>query len=302
MLQITADYKQKVLDALLEQRNNFDGSDAAFAKQWGLNGAIFSRLKSGEIERIVKDAQWLNIGRELNVTLNERKWSMAKTEVFEMIEEDVVFCQEFAKSKICVDDCGIGKTYSAKYLSRKLKNCFYLDASQAKTKQQFIRLFAKTIGVDFGKYWEMKANIKHYLKMLPNPVVIIDEAGDLEYNAFLELKEFWNATEGACGWYLIGADGLREKISRGINSKKVGFRELFSRYSEKYTSPVPHGVVEREAFYSKLITDVLSVNMKDKAKLNQIVKRCLTKDENGNIGGLRRAESLLIIAGDGESS
>lgn len=302
MLQITADYKQKVLDALLEQRNNFDGSDAAYAKQWGLNGAIFSRLKNGEIERIVKDAQWLNIGRELNVTLSERKWSMAKTEVFEMIEEDVVFCQEFAKSKICVDDCGIGKTYSAKYLSRKLKNCFYLDASQAKTKQQFIRLFAKTIGVDFGKYWEMKANIKHYLKMLPNPVVIIDEAGDLEYNAFLELKEFWNATEGACGWYLIGADGLREKISRGINSKKVGFRELFSRYSEKYTSPVPHGIAEREAFYSKLITDVLSVNMKDKTKLNQIVKRCLTKDENGNIGGLRRAESLLIIAGDGESS
>jgi hypothetical protein len=301
MLEITTEYKQKVVVALLEQRKNFDGTDSSFAKQWGLNSAIYSRIKNGEIERVVDNSRWITIGRELDVSLNERKWKMAKTAVYDMIEEDVVFCQEFSKSKMCVDDCGIGKSFSAKYLSRNLKNCFYVDASQAKTKQQFIRLLAKTIGIDFGKYYEMKANIKHYLKMLPHPVVIIDEAGDLEYNAFLELKEFWNATEGVCGWYLIGADGLREKISRGINSKKVGFRELFSRYSEKYTSPVPHGVAEREAFYAQLITDVLSVNMKDKSKLNQIVKRCLTKDENGNIGGLRRAESLLIIAGNGES-
>lgn len=300
MLQITNEYKQKVLTALFEQRANFDGSDSAFSKQYSINNAVYSRLKNGELTGLLKDGQWLNIGRELDVTLNERKWKMAKTAVYEMIEEDLVFCQEYGKSKICVDDCGIGKTYSAKYLSRKLKNCFYLDASQAKTKQQFIRLFAKTIGIDFGKYAEMKANIKYYLKTLPNPLVIIDEAGDLEYSAFLELKEFWNATENVCGWYLIGADGLREKISRGINSKKVGFRELFSRYSEKYTSPVPHGVSERETFYGQLITDVLSVNMTDKTKLKQIVKRCLTKDENGNIGGLRRAESLLIIAGDGD--
>jgi hypothetical protein len=34
--------------------------------------------------------------------------------------------------------------------------------------------------------------------------------------------------------------------------------------------------------------------MKDKKQLDLIVKKCLTTDDNGNIGGLRRAESLLI--------
>jgi DNA transposition AAA+ family ATPase len=286
----------------MEQRGNFDGSDSAFAKQWDINNSVYSRLKNGEIAGLLKDGQWLNMGRDLNVTLSERKWKMARTEVFEDIEQDVQFCQTYAKSRICVDDCGIGKTFTAKYLSKTLKNCFYIDASQAKTKQLFVKLFAKTIGIDFGKYADMKANIKHYLKILPSPIVIIDEAGDLEYSAFLELKEFWNATEGICGWYLIGADGLREKIARGINSKKVGFRELFSRYSENYTSPVPQGTQDRLEFYDKLISDVLSVNMKDKGKLRQIVKRCLTKDENGNIGGLRRAESLLILMGDNDGT
>ncbi|WP_318546324.1 hypothetical protein [Flavobacterium columnare] len=43
-------------------------------------------------------------------------------------------------------------------MSRILKNCFYVDASQAKTKQLFIRLIAKTIGLDnTGKYADVIA-------------------------------------------------------------------------------------------------------------------------------------------------
>lgn len=294
-LQITNDFKRKVMTALLEVRSNFDGSDAAFAKQWGINGSVYNRMKKGETERVLRDGQWLNIGRELGVMMHERKWNMARTDVFNVIEEDVVFCKRFAKGKICVDDCGIGKTYTAKYLARTLKNCFYVDASQGKTKNQFIRLIAKSIGVDnTGRISDIMENTKYYLRLLPEPVVIIDEAGDLNYEAFLTLKEFWNATEGACGWYMMGADGLRTKISRGISNKKVGFAEVFSRYSERYTSVVPPGRDDKIRFYRKLISDVLAVNMQDQSKLNDIVRRCLANDVN-NTGGLRRAESLLIL-------
>ena len=297
MIQITNEFKQKIVGKLLEVRQNFDGTDQQFAKQRDINYSVFSRLKNADnYDGLLKAADWLNLGRELDVTANERKWNMARTDVFTLIEEDVTFCQAHAKGMMCVDDCGIGKTFSAKYLSRSLKNCFYVDASQAKTKQQFIRLIAKTIGVDDkDKFIKVKSNIKYALKMLPNPVIIIDEAGDLEYPAFLELKELWNATVNACGWYMMGADGLRNKIERGISNKKVGYAELFSRYSEKFTTIVPADRQEKLAFYRKLITDVLSVNMTDKSRLNEIVKRCLTTDNNDHIGGLRRAESLLIL-------
>lgn len=295
MLLITSEFKEKTVAALLAVRDNFDGSDTAFSRQYGINGSVYNRIKNGERDGLIKDAGWLNLGRELGVTMNERKWNTARTDVFTVIEEDINFCKEFSKGKICVDDCGIGKTYTAKYLVKSLKNCFYIDASQAKTKQQFVRLMARTIGVDDkGRYFEVKANIKYYIKMLPKPVIIIDEAGDLDYSAFLELKELWNATEGACGWYMMGADGLRSKIERGISGKKVGYKELFSRYSEKYTTVVPPDRQERLAFYRKLITDVLSVNMADSTNLNKIVMRCLTTDGE-HIGGLRRAESLLIL-------
>lgn len=299
---ITTEFKKEVVKALLQNKENFTGSDAQFAKRWGINSSVFSRLRSGETDGVIKDTQFLNIGRELGVSLSNRKWNVARTKVFTLIEEDIDFCQQFSKSKILVDECGIGKTFTAKYLSKTRKNVFYIDASQAKTKQLFIRLFAKTLGIDFGRYADMKENIKYYLRSIPNPLVIIDEAGDLEYPAFLELKEFWNATENVCGWYLIGADGLKEKIARGITSKKVGYRELFSRYSEKYTTTVPNGKEQKVAFYRELIQQVLQANVDNPDMIDEILRKSIVQDSNGNIGGLRRAESLYIIMSNYENS
>lgn len=296
MISLTPEFKQKVAAALLAQRPNFDGTDQQFATQYGINGSVFSQIKNGrDLAGLLREAQWLSLGRMLDVALTERKWKMARTDVFTMIEEDVTFCQAHSKSLMFVDDCGIGKTYAAKYLARTLKNCFYVDGTQAKTKQQFVRLIARTVGADDkGRFVDVKANLKYVLRILPNPVVIIDEAGAPDYDALMEIMEFWNATEGACGWYLLGADGLRAKIERGIAGKKAGFAELFSRFNERYNSIVPTERSEKIGFYKKLITDVLSVNMKEKAAIPAIVKRCLTND-SGRISGLRRAESLAIL-------
>lgn len=297
MIQLTSDYKNKVITGLLQLRENYQGPDASFAKTLEINNSVWSRLKNGERDGLLKDSQWINLGRELNISAKDRAWKFVRTEVFTHIEEEVVFCQTHSKSMILVDDADIGKTVAGKYLSKTLKNCFYLSACQAKTKQQFIRNLAKTIGVDStGKYVQVKANIKYCLKsVMDSPIVIIDEAGDLEYPAFLELKELWNATEGCCGWYMMGADGLEEKMQRGIASKKVGYREIFRRYSNKFSKVVPFDKLEKRAFYEKLISDVVSANIKDKSQLKTIVRKCLTMDDHGNIGGLTRADSLLIL-------
>ena len=172
---------------------------------------------------------------------------------------------------ILVDDCRIGKTFCAKHIVRQMKNAFYVDCSQAKTKQQFIRLLAKTIGVDnTGRYTDVKTAIKTYLIYLEKPLIVLDEAGDLDYNAFLELKELWNAAPRQCGWYMIGADGLRAKIDRGVSCKKVGYAEIFDRYSN-FVKLVPTGTDDKEQFYRKLIGDVAYVNVEDKEIVGSLI-------------------------------
>lgn len=294
---ITPEIKERVYEAMMLRRRNFDGTNGQFARMYGLSGAVFTRIHNGEREGVLSPLKWLLLAQEFDVLFDSRKWKTAKTDVFRTIEEEILFCKINSKARIFVDDCGIGKTYSAKYIARTLKNCFYIDCSQAKTKTQLIRLIAKSVGIEFkGRYYDVKTSLKIHLKSMNKPILIIDEAGDLEYQAFLELKEFWNATEGLVGWYMMGADGLRAKIERGISNRTVGYAEIFSRFSEKFTRIVPIDQRERSNFYKKLISDVLEANNCPSEQMNRIISRCLINDNNGGIGGLRRAESLLILS------
>ncbi|WP_286913062.1 ATP-binding protein [Flavobacterium sp. UBA4197] len=290
-MNLTNEFKQKVIKALFEQRENYGGSDSDYAKSKGIKPAIYSRLKKGETNRLLSDTSWIALGRELQVKVYDDKWKITRTSVYNNMEDSLHFCKEFSKSMILVDDCGIGKTACAKHISRTMKNTFYVDCSQAKTKQQFIRLIAKTVGIDNGgKYIEVKANLKYYLTTLEKPLVILDEAGDLEYGAFLEVKELWNGTDGACGWYMIGADGLRSKVERGISGKKVGYAEIFSRFSDEFIKLVPNGKMDRQAFYSELIGAVASANVEDQTKVKPLINKCINKEAT-----LRYLETLIKI-------
>lgn len=298
MVTISEEFKEKVIKALFEAREHYELNDHNFASKFGINASVYSRLKSGERSNLLKPTQYLHIGRLLGVTTNDHKWNMVETDVFKLVQEDILFCQEYSKARICVDECGIGKTFTAKYLSRTLTNCFYIDASQCKGKYEFITVLAKSLGVESNVVYNEKIkNIIYYLNYLTKPIIIIDEAGDFESNVYLVLKELWNATENFCGWYLMGADGLKHNIDRGIKSHKVGFKELYSRYSDKYSKVVPVNRNDKQEFYEKLIRTVVEANISDKSRVNEIVKKCLVEDTNGNIGGLRRAQAALILYG-----
>jgi hypothetical protein len=290
-MNISTEFRKKVRLAVLEARTNYGGTDRDYASKLGINKSIYSRLKGGETEDILSDSQWLTLGRELNVTMKTDSWKVAKTSIYIEVKSNLDFCKTNSKSMILVDECGIGKTFCAKHILRTMKNAFYIDCSQAKTKQLFVRLIAKTLGVDSqGKYADVKANLKYFINLMENPLIVLDEAGDLEYTAFLEVKELWNATTGTCGWYMMGADGLRKKIENGISSKRVGFKEIFSRFSDEYIKIVPVADVQKQQFYINLIGDVATVNTSSQEDVNKLVTKCLKKE-----GTLRYLETLIKV-------
>ena len=303
MIEVTKEFIEQVATALLAQRDNYEGgSNTAFARKYGINPAVYSRIKSGEREGLLQPAKWISLGRELNVSLHERRWVTVETEVFKQIREEVLFCKAYAKGRIFVDNCGIGKTYTAKYLAKTEKNIFYLDCRQSKEYGSLVRALAKAIGVSLhGTLHDIKEETKYFLSAIPNPVVILDEAGALKKGAIELVLEFWNATEGRCGWYVIGANSLRSKISRGISMDRESFAELFSRLSEKFSTVVPKERKECVDFYKRLITDVISANMTEKNNLSELVNRCLI-EQDGIVTGLRRAEGLLILYSQGNEA
>lgn len=296
-MKLTPEQRQTIMAALLKARGEFEGNDIAFTKPFGIRPGAIELLKKGTpVDKVLNDEQLANIGYMLQLA-KTRRWNTVKTEVFRVIEGDVRECQQEAKSIMLCDDCGIGKSYTAKYLSKTMDNVFYVDCSQCRHKSQFVKNIARAIGVDVkGTQEQVVDRIKYTLQLTDKPCIILDEAGDLEDSAVLFVKELWNATEYNCGWYMMGADGLRKRMEKNITINKVGWIELFSRFNDRYTRVVPETKDEKRAFYHSLISDVLSANMADgeKVYLNEIVNKCLTND-SGRITGLRRAETLLRL-------
>lgn len=278
---LTNDFKTRVLSAITTSRSGYP-SDARHAKALGITASVYSALKAGNTDRQLSDAAWLSVARRLDVPLREQaQWQAARTPTFDFITAQLTLCQESGLSAILVDEPNIGKTFTARHYCRTHPNAIYIDCSQVKSKQQFVRALASEFGLSStGRYVDVYADLVYYLGGIVQPLIVLDEAGDLKADAFLELKALWNATERCCAWYMMGADGLKEKINRNIEYKKVGYTELFSRFGDRYSRVTPEDGREREHFKMQQAVAVAKLNAPEGADAVKLARQ--TK------GGLRR--------------
>lgn len=280
-MEITSEIKDRICAAISADRANYP-SDNRHALSLGISASVYNAIKKGNLDRQVSDAGWVGMARRLGVTLREEmEWTAAQTPTFAFISEQLSLCQGSSLSAILCDLPNIGKTFTAKVYVKGHRHAVYVDCSQVKSKQKLVRRIAREFGVGCnGRYSDVYEDLVAYLRTIDTPLVVLDEAGDLQYEAFLELKALWNATERCCAWYMMGAEGLQEKIDRAIQGKKVGYTEMFSRLGDQYSHVTPSDAREREKFLRAQAMIVAKVNAPEGADIRRIV--------NLSGGGLRR--------------
>lgn len=278
---ITTEYKHKIMAAITANRANYP-SDAKHAAALGMTTSVYSAVKKGQTDRVLSDGAWVSIARRLGVNLRgDVEWQAAKTATFEFVSAQLEACQQSSLSGILCDLPNIGKTFAARHYVKTHRNAVYIDCSQVKTKLKLIRSIASEFGVTTrGRYSDIYDDLVYYLRSIDRPLIILDEAGDLQYEAFLELKALWNASERCCAWYMMGADGLRAKITRSIESQKVGYTEMLSRYGDRYARVTPDDGRDREAFLREQARVVAMANAPEGTDIGSIVRK--------TAGGLRR--------------
>lgn len=292
---VTSELKVKIVDAIKGLQKNFAGNDTQYALSLGINKSILNRIKKGDHEKVLSDAKWTSLARRVGVSLtNTPMWQKAETPVFQFISAQLEKCQEKSICSLLCDMSDIGKTFTADYYAKTHKNAVYVDCGQVKSKQKFIRYIAKEFGVDnTGKYSDVYEDLVYYLKTLDRPIIILDEAGDLQYEAFLELKALYNATEYQCAFYMMGADGLHAKMERAIDNKKVGYAEIFSRFGKKYGTVVPCEKNDKEAFLVTTAAMIIKANAPTGTNVNVLLKNTLG---DGNVPSLRRIYTEIAKA------
>ncbi|MGB0871363.1 MAG: AAA family ATPase [Flavobacteriales bacterium] len=258
---ITTEFKQRVITALKADRENYS-NDVKHSRVLDLNTSQYSRIAKGDFEKVISKGKWISLARILNVGLSNKKaWVTVKTETFNYINIQLNACQSQSISGILCDRAGIGKTHAAKYYCRNNKNAIYVDCSQVKSKQKFIKKIAREFGINFtGRYADVYDDLIYYIQSIENPLIVLDEAGDLENSAFLEIKALWNATEYTCGWYMMGADALKKKIDSRKDSQKVGYAEIFDRFGNTYSKITKGGTEQNKAFNMNQIHLIAKAN------------------------------------------
>ena len=179
---ITTDIKNKILAAIKANRANYP-SDAKHAASLGITTSVYSAVKNGQTDRVLSDANWISIARKLGVSLRgEIEWKVAKTPTFQFITAQLEACQGSGISAIMCDLPNIGKTFTARHYVKTHPNAIYIDCSQVKTKLKLVRKIAGEFGVDSkGRYADVYEDLVYYLRSIENPLIILDEAGDLQY-------------------------------------------------------------------------------------------------------------------------
>ena len=280
-MELTNEIRERIRTAIVADRENYP-SDNRHSVALGISASVYNAIKKGNYDRLVSEANWICIARRLGVVLKkEMAWVAAETPTFLFINEQLTLCQQSSISAILCDMPNIGKTFTARIYAQNHRHAVYVDCSQVKSKQKLIRHIAKEFGVgNNGRYSDVYADLVGYLRVIDTPLIILDEAGDLQYEAFLELKALWNATERCCAWYMMGADGLKQKIERAIEGKKVGYTEMLSRYGDTYSRVTPEDGKEREKFLKAQAMIVAKLNAPKGTDVRSLV--------NLSGGGLRR--------------
>ncbi|MHC1780038.1 MAG: AAA family ATPase [Bacteroidales bacterium] len=284
---ITNDFKLRIIEAIKRYRNNY-ASAAKMATALGISSAQLSRILNGDLDNVLSDSNWISIARKLDVVFNaQQEWKTAKTPTFSAITAQLTACKNNSLSGLLCDMADLGKTYAAKCFCRENKFSIYIDCSQVKSRQKLIRQIAKELGLgSTSRYADVYADLVFYLRSIPNPLIILDEAGDLDYPAFLELKALWNATENCCGWYMMGADGLKAKIESNLGRKRVGYAEIFSRFGSRYQKISPDG---KEALQEFTNTQIVMIAKANATESDLDIKKLIAKTG----GSLRRVRTEL---------
>jgi DNA transposition AAA+ family ATPase len=287
MSNLTLEHKERIVEAIRDHGFRYK-SNRAQATSLDVNPAQFSRIINDDIGKVLSDDKWMLIARKYNVPQNPNvlQWQIARTKTFNFIEAQLDVCKDLSVSGMFCDIADIGKTFTAKYYVTQYRNAIYIDCSQTKSRTKLVRHISKEFGLDHdGRYTTVKDDLIQYMKTMRKPLIILDEFGDLEYPAFLEVKALWNATEYSCGWYVMGADGLKNKIDRNRRLKKVGFSEIFSRFGNRYQRITPENEHERKEFLKEQAAVVAKAN-KSKLTAQQMYARSL--------GSLRRVRLEII--------
>lgn len=233
--------KQQIKEALKSYCDRVGGQNKAARTLKNVSAPTVSNILTGTIENgkweLIADDMWRNVASQIGFTTES--WVISQTTVYSILYKLLQDAQSDIQGESCVHaivgHAGCGKTATAQKYIKENTNAYHLVCSEYWNRKTFLLELLETMGEDTsGSVNEMVRRAVKVLKSKDCPLLILDEFDKLSDQVLYFFITLYNKLEDYCGLVLLATDYMEKRIVRGVNNKRKGYNEIYSRVGRRF--------------------------------------------------------------------
>lgn len=290
---------EKAKKATYSSRNKYANSIGIHASTVG---NIINEKWLGNTQ-LVSDAKWIEVANAIGFVLKGKKQlALAETETYIDLTTKMMLCKQESLALAFCDMAGIGKTFTIEQFAAQNANVYVVSGSDVPKKTAFIKELGRVLGLKKkGSYDDLLSRIIEELQSqaINNPLIVIDEAGDLDAASYVPIKRLMNKLEDLCGIFMIGANNFKAEIEKGRRLERKSFSEVFSRLKSNISSITENDVWSKAEFLKRQTVAICEANGIDEENTARIVNKVVVFPESRTqipviVGDMRRVKVEIV--------
>lgn len=263
---ITENQKKDIADLLQAYVSQKGSQNKAARSLKDVSPATVSHMLKEHCWFSVADTMWRNVGAQLGY--RSSNWNVVDTANYIMLNEILTDSQIYSNTMAIVSPAGSSKSSTCRQFAKNGTNVFLLECSEYWNRKSFLQELMRELGRDSSgmNITELMRECLRQLKVLNNPIIILDEADKLTDQVLVFFITLYNNLEDHCGIILIATNHLEKKLKKGLSTNKRGYQEIYSRIGRRF--------VELPGVNPTDITKVCHANgVTSKVEIKNIIER-----------------------------
>jgi len=206
-------------------------SQNRIANRVGVSSSTISQMVNGNWT-LIKPEMWRKVKVRLRIDLD---WKIANTQMHKDLVDFMGKAQAHQMTIAFSHKAGTGKTTAFANYQKQVPEVIYVEGSRTLSKKNYLKKLLANAGQDtFGTTEDLLERFIDHVSGLAKPLIIIDQFDKLKDNTFDLFMDFYNELHGHCGFILSGVEALEKRVKRGVQLKRSGYDEIWSRMDRKF--------------------------------------------------------------------
>jgi DNA transposition AAA+ family ATPase len=271
---LTTKTKDSIVEALQQYINEHKISQAELARQIEISPAYLSTIlnckyytKVNDKNQPIPDSWFIKIAQQVGFSISKEYWFTIPTVQFMQMISTLKNAKETGATAMIIGTSGYGKTKAIDQFVKNSPDCTYrITVSSLYRLYDIVNELGEKVGLQDMNLTRsngssLKIRVDRIVKKLKEvkaqgkkPVIIFDEAENLEASVLKMIKGLYDALQGNCSIVMIGTEQLVVKLLNSKKRQRDGIPQLYRRFKAGLVQL--SRTLDFDAFFKKLgITD-----------------------------------------------